>query len=781
MSGVYPHFTVSYSHDELVEHFLLTPADLQLVLACRGEVNRCGMALLLKALTYLGYVPDGLEGIPDEVRAFVAGQLGLLWDYSHGYPEHRRTWDQHLFQIRQHTGWRVPTAQDKVQLEQWLRREAAFEAHSAERLWEYACQRLRHLRIEPPAEGELQRLVNAALNGFFQDIHHRLAEAIAPNVRRRMDQLLVVPESRVVSGFEDLKVDPGKPGVEHFQAEIDKLKTIRAIGLRAEPFLEIPWKVLQMLKRRAAHEKASEMREHPEGIRYALLGCFLHVRAMEVTDDATRMAIDLIHRLDTRSEKQIHRELLADLERVEGKMQILSRVAEAVVEHPDGIVREVIFPQVKEETFRHLVAEFHHSGPHLRLLRQTIMQRKFARHYRRMLPALLDGLPFRSENQFRPIIEALVVIQRHVGTRAKYFPEAVPLEGVVSPKWREKVCAEVKGELRVHRHYYELCVLEKLQRALKCKEVWVEGAYAFRNPNEDLPGDWGDEQRRALHYRDLGQPLDAQSFVGSLKVRLATALAALNCSLPRLSYVRLFRPNRKEERSLWALVKLEPQAEPQSLGLLKDAIRHRYGMLDLLDVLVEADSLVDFTRFFTHSGTKEVRAREVLRPLLLLDVFAEGTNMGIRRVANANDQYSYDELLYVRKTYFSPEALRNANGAVVNKLLALRNPRLWGEGASSCASDATRFESWKQNLMTEWRSRYKGYGVMVYWHVETNAVCIYSQVKSFSSSEIAAMIEGLIRHDTEMRVEKNFVDCMVNPRWRLPSATCWGPCGSCRG
>ena len=60
--------------------------------------------------------------------------------------------------------------------------------------------------------------------------------------------------------------------------------------------------------------------------------------------------------------------------------------------------------------------------------------------------------------------------------------------------------------------------------------------------------------------------------------------------------------------------------------------------------------------------------------------------------------------------------------------------------------------------MTEWRSRYKGYGVMIYWHVETNAVCIYSQSKSFSNSEVAAMIEGLVRHDTEMRVEKNFVD-----------------------
>jgi len=63
--------------------------------------------------------------------------------------------------------------------------------------------------------------------------------------------------------------------------------------------------------------------------------------------------------------------------------------------------------------------------------------------------------------------------------------------------------------------------------------------------------------------------------------------------------------------------------------------------------------------------------------LLILDLFAEGTNTGIRRVANANDRYSYDELLYVRKTYFSPETLRNANAAVVNKLLALRNPKLW--------------------------------------------------------------------------------------------------------
>ena len=110
-------------------------------------------------------------------------------------------------------------------------------------------------------------------------------------------------------------------------------------------------------------------------------------------------------------------------------MQILADVAEAVMESPDGIVREVIFPRVDEETFRNLVAEFHVSGPHLRLLRQAIMQRKFARHYRRMLPAILESLQFRSDNRFQPIIEALAVIRRHLGSHRRYFPEAVPSKG----------------------------------------------------------------------------------------------------------------------------------------------------------------------------------------------------------------------------------------------------------------------------------------------------------------------------------------------------------------
>lgn len=50
--------------------------------------------------------------------------------------------------------------------------------------------------------------------------------------------------------------------------------------------------------------------------------------------------------------------------------------------------------------------------------------------------------------------------------------------------------------------------------------------------------------------------------------------------------------------------------------------------------------------------------------------------------------------------------------------------------------------------MTEWHIRYGGRGVMIYWHVARKSLCIYSQLKRCSSSEVAAMIEGVLRHQT---------------------------------
>nr|WP_266099576.1 Tn3 family transposase [Rhodococcus ruber] len=63
-----------------------------------------------------------------------------------------------------------------------------------------------------------------------------------------------------------------------------------------------------------------------------------------------------------------------------------------------------------------------------------------------------------------------------------------------------------------------------------------------------------------------------------------------------------------------------------------------------------------------------------------------------------------------------------------------------------------------QNLLTQWHSRYGGRGVLIYWHVERDSMAVHSQLISCTASEVAAMVEGAVRHGTAMSLEGNYVD-----------------------
>ncbi len=74
------------------------------------------------------------------------------------------------------------------------------------------------------------------------------------------------------------------------------------------------------------------------------------------------------------------------------------------------------------------------------------------------------------------------------------------------------------------------------------------------------------------------------------------------------------------------------------------------------------------------------------------------------------------------------------------------------------ASDSTHFKAWDRNIFTEWHSRYGGRGVLVYWHIEKGSLAIHSQLLNCTASEVAAAIEGMMRHATTMQAEGNYVD-----------------------
>jgi hypothetical protein len=202
-----------------------------------------------------------------------------------------------------------------------------------------------------------------------------------------------------------------------------------------------------------------------------------------------------------------------------------------------------------------------------------VIRGSYRSHYRRMLPVVLGALTFRSNNQeHRPVLDALALVRRHLDSKLRCYPpaEPVPLDGVVPIAWRDAVIErDAQGRTRINRITYEICALQALREQLRCKEIWVEGADRYRNPDEDLPADF--ETRRDEHYAALGLPRDADAFIARVRTEMAAALAILDSGLAANLSVRIL----KRGGGRIALTSLDKQEDPVGLAALKTEIGRR--------------------------------------------------------------------------------------------------------------------------------------------------------------------------------------------------------------
>ncbi|RAM50065.1 MAG: Tn3 family transposase [Hapalosiphonaceae cyanobacterium JJU2] len=760
----------NWQPEELVECWTLLPNELELLVHKKPQ-NRLIFALLLKFFELEARFPESGHEIPAVVVNYVTQQLKISPSIYYECNWQGRSIIYYRKKIREFFGFREASKKDALQLTDWLTEQALIYELKYEQLQSAAISRLRELKIEPPTQSRLERITRSALSSFESNFFQRTVAQLSSKTKEQIDNLfkpqkieeqslevvsqLDIDES-ALSVWNELKLDPGRIGVGSFQKEIEKLSILRQLDLPPDLFANISAKILQQYKQRVVVEYPKDLRRHPEPIRYTLVAIFALLRSQEIVDNLVELIIQIVHRIGTKAEKRIDQELLKDFKKVNGKTNLLFQMAEASLQKPDGVIKDVIFPVVSETTLKNLVKEYKSTGNVYRERVYTVMRSSYGRHYRRILPLILQQLEFRSNNEVhRPVIQALELLKKYAHSNQRYYDstEDIPIEGVLRSGWQELILEKNSdGDIKVNRINYELSVLQALRDKLRCKEIWVVGAYRYRNPEEDLPTDF--ESQRTEYFQALKLPDDVEEFITDLQQTMQSALSQLESGLPKNKYVKI----KNQGKSRICVSPLKPQSEPINLYRLKAEINRRWPKTSLLDVLKETDLRVNFTEHFTSVLTREILDSHLLQKRLLLCLYGLGTNTGLKRLSDEIGGSSYQELLHVKRAYIHKQQLRNAITNIANAIFGTRLKHIWGEGTAACASDSKKFGAWDQNLMTEWHIRYGGRGVMIYWHVEKNSVCIYSQLKTCSSSEVAAMIEGLLRHCTEMKVEKNFVD-----------------------
>jgi TnpA family transposase len=776
-----------WENEELIEHWMLSVWD-QAQLGNKTGATRLGFAILLKFFQRAGRFPAFKNEVPGVVITFVATQVSVPPEAYLQYDWQGRSIEYHRAEIRKLLDFRESTVADAEQMRQWLIAEVLPQEHQDERLREEAYAWFRRMHLEAPTPDRLTRLIRSALHTFEQQLYDATLVQLPAGARAALEALLsteiaALQETRdesqiaeqeiqevtaldttqereeiAANPLQQIRQDPGRIGLATMLEEMAKLRRIRELTLPDTLFSGIARKVLMIYRNRASIEEPSRLRAHAPAKRLTLLAILCFMRSQEITDGLVDLLIHIVHKIDVRAEKRVEQEYANEFKRVANKEGILYRIAEATVEHPDEPVSKVVFPVASEKLLRDVIKEHKAKSPAFRQQVHTIMRASYSHHYRRMVPELLDILEFRSNNEvYRPVIRAILLVKDYVRSPRQYYPdhEIIPIQEVVAAKWREFVVEKDEKEtVKVNRLNYEVCVLQALREKVRVREVWIVGANRYRNPDDDLPTDFS--QKRTTYYEALHQPTEADKFIEQIKEDMRKGLLSLDAAMPRIGDKVRLLPNRKKKPI--SITPLAAQTEPRNLLNLKQEVGTRWSMTSLLDILKETALRTGFPDLLTSVASRERLPREVLHRRLILCLYGLGTNTGLKRLPNADPGTSYSDLRYARSRYIHKEQLRNAIAHVANAIFEVRREEIWGEGTTACASDSKKFGASNQNLLTEWHIRYRGPGIMIYWHVERKSTCIYSQLKSCSSSEVASMVEGLLRHCTDAEIEKNYVD-----------------------
>jgi len=743
----------------------LSGDELILAQTKNSDKNKLGFSVLLKYFQLESHYPKHIKYIDTLMINCIANQLNISASCIDDFAWEGRSTKRFRQEIRNLLGYKKASLQDVDKLKMWMIKNVFLNGVKKLQQVEHAYDYFRQKNIEPFTSKELERHIHSAHQIFEQQLFDSIYNELSGETKEMMDDLLA-DDSETEDGrprekneieikFKHLKQDIPGAKLKNVALAIQKINYLKQLKLPNDLLSTLSIKLINKYYTRVLTEHPSNISRHNSSIRYAIFSLFCYLRSQLLTDSLTDLLVQLTHKIRTSAENAVDKKILSEIKRVNGKFDILCSLAMISLANPTGIIQEKIYPEVGEETLSDLVKDHNARGKWYENQVHKKMYSLYSHAHRKTLLTLVDAFIFKTNlKSSKPLLEAVQIIKSHRDSSARYYPKniSLPIKNVIPREWDSLVFVNEGGIKKTHRMNYEIAVLQELRKQLRCKMIWIEGALHYRNPDDDLPKDF--EEKREYYYDLLGLPINVHEFIEPRKKQLHENLKLLNDTILTNDKVEILSKNGGHIK----ISPYDPQAEPTNIKKLHEAIKKECGTINLIDILKESELQIEFTKMLHSTATRENLTKEILQFRLLLCLYGIGTNTGLKCISASNGDVKYADLKYVKRRYITVDNVRQAIVKIVNKNLEIRDPRIFGIATTGVACDSKKISVWDQNLMAEFHARYKGRGVMVYWHVEKKALCIYSQLKTCSSSEVGSMIKGILDHCTNMDVDQAYVD-----------------------
>jgi TnpA family transposase len=606
---------------------------------------------------------------------------------------------------------------------------------------------LSHLRargVLVPDPAVLERIGLAARARARQRTFHILADGITEAERTALDGLLVTDPAVRRSRFAWLRDAPEAPAPTNMVALLDRLDWVRGVGIAGDRTARIHPARLTRLVEEGDIMTAQHLANVEPLRRTALLVAGVADLETRLTDASLAMFCKYMGSLFTkargRDERRFQttkRDVARTLLLFRRTIAALKRAKETGEEGVAAVEREVGLGKLDQAL---PVIDAVAGVADVEIL--ATAAEKYA-VVRRFSPRFLAAFRFQSSTPHDPLLAAIDLLKATDESGARVLPKRLP-SAFLAPKWRRMIFAGPVPDRRL----YETAVLAILRDRLRGAGVWVAGSRDHRAFEDYLlpAGSAGTAPGGIAGEADPVRYVAARAGLLHERLQFVAACAARG----ELDGVEI------ENGSLYIARIRSPV--PDAARLMAGRL---YGMLPrvrVTEVVADVADMTGFAACFTHLRTGNPPAD---LSALYAALLADGTNLGLSRMADATRGLSYHHLVNVAQWHVNEDNYASGRAVIVEAHHRHPMSAIWGDGTDS-SSDGQYFRAGgRAGPGGDVNAKYGiDPGIVLYTTQSGQYSPMHTRVISATAGEAPYVLDGLHpqAHRTSLRIAEHYTD-----------------------
>lgn len=725
----------------IIGHYTLSAEDVELVGRRYGPANRLGLAAQIALMRHPGFGLQPEIGLPDVILQYLAAQLFVDPSSFSAYGQRAQTRTDHADLVARYLGIR-PFRRGDLALALNLAAQAAEYTDRGEPIVRALMVGLKGERFILPSGDTLERAGLAGRARARKAAAAAIVEGLSSAELTRLDELVINNPDFGMTPLAWLRNFEEAPTAANINGLLERLRYVRGIGIHPVVGGAIPEFRFAQFVREGGVAPAFLLSDYSVNRRRATLTAAVIDLEARLADAAIQMFDRLIGGMFTRARRGRERRYQDSIQSVGQLMRLFGATITALDEavQNGGDPLELIDEAVG---WHRLVAAKAQVDALADLAGEDALVTATERYatLRRFSPAFLAAFTFKASGTGTALIKAIDVIRDANTRKSRDLPDGVPLP-FPNRQWKRLITESG----RIDRRRYEIAIMATLRDRLRAGDVWIEGTRNYQRFDAYLLG-----------RRDAAKVADVLPFDSNAASYLADRARNLDWRLRR--FAKQLKTNKLEgvslERDRLKLQQMPPVTPPEAEALDRklDTLLPRVRITELLLEVAERTGFLNAFRDL-RSGKEHDNPSTVLAAIL-----ADGTNLGLERMANASEGVSYAQLAWTHNWYLSPENYQAALAMIISAHHELPFARHWGAGTSS-SSDGQFFRSGRSRSgAADVNAKYGAEpGVKIYSHLSDHFASFGSRIMSATAGEAPYVLDGLVLGAGNLPLHEHYTD-----------------------